>query len=853
MLMFHPQVRRRMIELFCRRTQPWESPAILFRLSGGLIGSAKQGISFSAQPAQSSENQQLLGPVCSEVLGLPPEFQSHAYANILNRCISYEEPMKGKALHCQILKMGNFLDLFALNVLLNFYVKSQFLPDAHKLFDEIPHRNTVSFVTLIQGYAAVDQCMEAVKLFTRLHREGHELNAFVFTTVLKLLVSMDWAELGSSVHACICKLGHGNNAFVGTALVDAYSLRGLVEIAKGVFDGILLKDMISWTGMVACYAENGHFEEALEFFSEMRRVGFMPNCYTFSGVLKACVGLEEIGMGRSIHGCALKSCFAHAHYVGIGLLELYTGCGDFKDAQLVFEIMPTKDVISWSLMIARYAQGNQSAEAIEMFCRMRQALVVPNQFSLASLLQACATLGLLFLGKQVHCHALKAGHGSDVFVSNALMDVYAKCGTMENSMVLFVDAPNKNDVTWNTIIVGYGQLGDGEKALAIFMDMLDQEMMLPSEVAYSSALSACASLASMDPGMQIHSLTIRTKFDKENVVANSLIDMYAKCGNIRDARLVFDMMANRDEVSWNAMISAYSMHGLGKEALAIFQKMQVTDCKPNKLTFVGVLSACSNMGLLEEGEAYFKTMVTDFGVEPCVEHYTCMVWLLGRLGKLDKAMKLIAEMPFEPSIMVWRALLGACVIHHDLNLGRVAAERVLEMEPEDEAAYVLLSNIYATAKRWGSVAHIRKTMKKKGVKKQPGLSWIEFQGNTHYFIVGDTSHPDARLIKGMLEWLKMRTEQEGYVPDSKAVLLDVEDDEKGRLLWLHSERLALAFALIRMPVGSPVRILKNLRICLDCHNAIKVISKVVGRDVVIRDINRFHHFQDGLCSCGDYW
>ncbi|GMH02226.1 hypothetical protein Nepgr_004065 [Nepenthes gracilis] len=610
--------------------------------------------------------------------------------------------------------------------------------------------------------------------------------------------------------------------------------------------------MVSWTGMVACYAENDHSKEALECFSEMRNVGFMPNNYTFVSVLKACVGLQEIGMGKSIHGCVLKSSYELDNYVSIALLNLYTDCGDIRGAQCVFEDIPRKDVISWSFMIARYAQSDQSEAAIGMFCQMRKALVVPNQFTFASLLQSCASLGCLSLGNQIHCFVLKLGLLSDVFVSNALMDVYSKCGIMENSVTLFVDAETKNEVTWNTMIVGYGQLGNGEASLTMFMNMLEQKV-LPNEVTYSSALHACASLAALDPGTQIHSLTIKTKFDKDTIVGNALIDMYGKCGDIRHARLVFDMMRNRDEVSWNSMISAYSMHGLASEALRIFQWMQESEFKPNKLTFVGVLSACCNMGLLDEGQAYFTSMVRDYGIEPCMEHYTCMVWLLGRLGKLDKAMKLIADIPFHPSVMIWRALLGACVIHNDVELGRVAAERVLEMEPWDEAAYVLLSNMYAAAKRWGNVACVRKSMKKKGMKKEPGLSWIEVQGNTHLFTVGDTSHPEIRLINGMLQWLKVRITREGYVPNCCVVLLDIEDDEKERLLWLHSERVALAFALIRTPSGSPIRILKNLRICADCHAAIKIISKVVEREIVVRDINRFHHFQDGVCSCSDYW
>ncbi|GMN38803.1 hypothetical protein TIFTF001_008030 [Ficus carica] len=760
-----------MIRFFCQRTLPYTNPAVHCRINYRTSCSQR---GFSSQAVQ-------LAQQCSGHAESPtPDFDSHTYAAMLQDCVRNGDSAAGTGLHCEIVKRGGCLDLFASNILLNMYVKTGLVSDANKLFEEMPQRNTISFVSLMQGLSESQRFPEALDLFLRLHREGHELNPFVFTTILKLLVRMGWAEMGWNLHGCIYKLGHDSDAFVGSALIDAYTVCGCVDIARHVFEGIVFKDIVSWTGIVACYAENGCFEEALEVFCQMRTMGFKPNNFTFTSVLKACLGLGSLNAGKSIHAYVLKSHYEEDQFVGLVLLDLYTKSENTTDAFRVFEEMPKSDVVSWSFMIARYAQKDRCEEALDLFLQMRRALISPNQFTCASVLQACATMKQLVLGKQIHCHITKVGLDLNVFVSNALMDVYAKCGKIENSMELFIQSPDKNDVTWNTMIVGYAQLGDGNKALSLFLSML--RFQFPAtEVTYSSALRACASV----------------------------------------------------------------------EALNVFDMMRKTNCKPNKLTFVGVLSACSNAGLLEQGQAYFNSMTQDYEIELCMEHYTCMIGLLGRLGHLNKAVKLIEEMPFKPSVMVWRALLGACVSHNNVELGKLSAQRVLEMEPHDDATHVLLSNLYANAKRWNNVAFVRKSMKKKGVKKEPGLSWIENQGMVHYFTVGDTSHPDMKLISGMLEWLNMKTWRAGFVPDCSAVLRQVENDEKERLLWLHSERLALAFGLIRTPSRSQIRIIKNLRICVDCHAAMKFVSKIVKRDILVRDMNRFHHFQDGICSCGD--
>ncbi|ESQ41266.1 hypothetical protein EUTSA_v10012703mg [Eutrema salsugineum] len=775
---------------------------------------------------------------------------SHTYGTMLRRCIQLNDPISAKAIHCDVVKKGSCLDLFASNILLDAYVKAGFANDALKLFDEMPERNNVSYVTLSQGNA----CEDPVGLYTRLHREGHELNPHVFTSFLKWFVSSDKAEIGWWLHPPIVKLGYSSNAFVGAALINAYAVCGFVDCARSVFEGILCKDIVVWTGIVTCYVENSFFEDSLELLSCMGMAGFMPNNYTFAMALKASIGLCAFDFAKGVHARILKTCYELDPHVGVGLLQLYTQLGDMSDALRVFNEVPKNDVIPWSFMIARFGQNGFCNEAVDLFIRMRQAFVVPNEFTFTSTLNACAIGKCYGLGKQIHGLVVKAGFDLEVYVSNALIDVYTKCERMDTAVKLFAELSSRNEVSWNTIIVGYENLGEGEEALSMFREALRNQVSV-TEVTCSSAISACASLASMELGSQVHGLAIKTGNAEKVAVSNSLIDMYAKCGDIKDAQSVFNKIKTKDVPSWNALISGYSTHGLTREALRIFDIMKDCDYKPNGLTFLSVLSGCSNAGLVDEGQDCFESMIRDHGIEPCLEHYTCMVRLLGRSGRLEKAMELIQGIPYEPSVMIWRAMLSASCVQNNVEFAKRSAEEVLKINPKDEATYVLLSNMYAGAKQWADVASTRRSMKEKGVKKEPGLSWIEHQGNVHYFSVGKLSnHPDIKLINGMLEWLNMKAKRAGYVPDRNAVLHDMDDEEKDKRLWVHSERLALAFALVRMPSSrNRILIIKNLRICSDCHSAMKVISNIVQRDLVIRDMNRFHHFRAGICSCGDHW
>ncbi|MED6181819.1 Pentatricopeptide repeat-containing protein, mitochondrial [Stylosanthes scabra] len=341
---------------------------------------------------------------------------------------------------------------------------------------------------------------------------------------------------------------------------------------------------------------------------------------------------------------------------------------------------------------------------------------------------------------------------------------------------------------------------------------------------------------------------------EDNVfVGTSVVDMYCKCGRVELARKGFDCMKEKNVKSWTAMVAGYGMHGRAKDAMEVFYKMIRSGVKPNYITFVSVLAACSHAGLLEEGWHWFNRMNREFNVEPGIEHYSCMVDLLGRAGYLNEAYGLIKEMKVRPDFIIWGSLLGACRIHKNVELGEISARKLFELDPSNCGYYVLLSNIYADAGRWDDVERMRILMKNHGLLKTPGYSIVELKGRIHIFLVGDKEHPQHAKIYEYLDKLNVKLQELGYTPNVASVLHDIDDEEKGMVLRVHSEKLAVSFGIMNSVPGATIQIIKNLRICGDCHDVIKLISKVENRKIVVRDSKRFHHFKDGFCSCGDYW
>lgn len=539
-------------------------------------------------------------------------------------------------------------------------------------------------------------------------------------------------------------------------------------------------------------------------------------------------------------------------YVATALVDLYSKLGEIDAARQLFDDIPVRNVVSWNAMIAGYAFNGFDLDAVGAFREMLESGFEPNSSTVVSVLPAVARLEDLGVGKFIHEWIVRKGMKMNGSILNSLVAMYGKCGELQYARQLFDEMPEKTDVSWSAIISAYAQRGSVTEALDLF-HLMRISGVNPTAITVASVLPACADLVDLKQGTKLHGFCMKIGFELDLVVSTALVDMYAKCGCIEEAQRVFDVMPERNVVSWNAIISAYGSHGRGEDALVMFSRMQQDGIKPNKSTFVSVISACSHAGMIAEGLNCFHLMRRRYNVVPETKHYACVVDLLGRAGHLKEAYQFIERMPIDPDDVVWGALLGACRIHKDVVLAEFAAKKIFELMPDEPGYYVLLANIYAAEGRWGEAQKLREVMNEGKMKKEAGRSTIEEGGVLHSFLAGDFRHPEWEEIHKKMEEIGERLKNEGYIPDTSHVLHEVEEGLKDDRLAVHSERIALAFGLLKTGAGVPIRITKNLRVCGDCHTAFKLVSRIYDREIIVRDLNRFHRFEGGICSCRDYW
>ncbi|KAM7511146.1 hypothetical protein LguiB_010021 [Lonicera macranthoides] len=673
----------------------------------------------------------------------------HSFARLLQTLNTHNHIHQGRQLHLLFLKRGILNSALTIgNRLLQMYTKCGHLNDARKWFDEMPQRNCFTWNTMIEGYMKSGDKRQSLGLF---HSMPHK------------------------------------NDFSWNLVVSGFVKLGELEIARGLFEEMPRRNGIVWNCMIHGYAQSGRPSESLRLFMDLNLdpcEALHGDTFVLATVIGTCTDMLALDLGKQVHariivgdvkfdsvlGSSLVNMYGKcsdmdsaSHVLNVmqdpndfslsALISGYASCGRMKDARRIFNRRSEPCVVLWNSLIAGYIVNEEVVEALVLYVKMRRIGVQEDSSTFASILSACSSSGVIEYGKQMHAHACKFGTTNDLIVVTALVDTYAKCGNpndacklfsklsfydtiLLNSMItiysncgriedaksIFETMPYKSLISWNSMIGGFSQNGCPIEALDLFCKMNKMGLSM-DKFSLGSAISACASISSLELGEQIFCRATMSGLEFDQIVSASLIDFYCKCGFVENGRKLFDQMEKSDEVSWNSMLMGYATHGYGDEALNLFNEMRFVNVSPTDITFTGILSACDHCGFVKEGEKWFYAMKNDYHIDPGIEHYSCMVDLFARAGCLEKAMNLIEQMPFEADASMWTSVLRGCVAHGNKILGEKVAEKIRELDPENPGAYVQLSSIFATSGDWESSAEVRKLMRDKRIQKNPGRSW----------------------------------------------------------------------------------------------------------------------------------
>lgn len=775
---------------------------------------------------------------------------NYTFPSVINSCANLLDFEMAKVVHEHVLEMGFGSDLYVCNALIDMYSRLDDLVRARNVFDGMPNRDLVTWNSLISGYSSNGYWEEALEIFYKLRMAGLVPDCFTVSGILPACSGLMDVDEGQVVHGLVEKFGIKNDMTVSNGLLSMYFKFDRLIDCQQIFDKMDARDTVTWNTMICGCFQFGLYEESIRLFLQMVQ-DYEPDSLTVASVLQACVHVRDLKSGRFIHEYLVKNGYKDDITANNIIINMYVKCGDLLASRKVFDNMESRDSVSWNSIIFGYVENTYYEEAIKHFKMMKMELE-PDSVTYLILLSLCVQSIDTYYAMQLHCNIIKCGFGSTISLGNALVDVYAKIGKMEDSKLQFENMEVRDVVTWNIMIAACNHCDDCSLGLRIISRMRNEG--IPFEVAtFLSTLPLCSFLGVKRQAKELHGCIFRLGFDSDVSIGNAVIEMYSKSGMLGYSIRVFKLIKAKDVISWTALISAYGMYGEGQRALRAFQEMKEIGIAPDHIVFVAILFACSHSGLVQEGRAYFEQMKKNYSIEPRKEHYACMVDLLSRSGMLAEAEELILSIPFKPDASIWGALLSACRASGDTEIAKRVSEHLLELNSDDPGYYVLASNVHAALGKWDQVKMIRKSLRTRGLKKKPGFSWLEIQNRVYIFGTGERFFEQYQEVSDLLGILSDLMAKEGYVADLRYVLHDVEEDEKFDLLCGHSERLAIAFGLLNTEPGSPLQIMKNLRVCGDCHTATKYISKIVQREILVRDANRFHLFKDGICSCGDKW
>lgn len=803
-------------------------------------------------------------------------------------------------LHAILITSNLINDSLITTHVLRFLISIDELDYAHKISSYTLEPETIIWNTYMENQLKDGFPEEVFMAYYCMVTQGAVLDLSTFHFLLHACSRKFSIQHGSEVHGRILKSGFGANRSLNNNLMGMYSKFGNVEEVRQLFEKLPHKDVISWNTMISSFVSVGMYREALHFFDEMMVDGVKPDEITMVTLVSACTKLRDLEMGKKFHvyiednnlrsNGSLLNCLADM-YVKCGKMEEahkllgryqksevdvvlwttlisgYVKANKIEEARHLFDQMAERNLISWTTMISGYAQLGRYSESLELFKQMRFKNVSPDELVLVTALSACVHVEDFGLGRAIHGLIMRYGMMVDGYLGNALLDMYAKCEKLREACVVFEQLPCRSAASRNSMLDGFCRSGDADKARSFFnnipkKDIISWNTMLnfyvkhdlftesleffqemqssnvkPDNITFISLLSSCARVGALNHGIWLHVYIEKNEIGLDSKLATALIDMYGKCGCSEIAYELFSKLTERNVFVWTAMIAAYAMEGHAHKAIDIFLEMEVMGIKPDYVTFIALLSACSHGGLVDEGYKYFNKMKTLYNINPKIQHYGCIVDLLGRTGHLEEAVKFIETIPLEPDVSIWSSLMRSCGSHNDVELAEFAFKRLIEIDPINDGAFILLSNIYTNVGRWDDASKVRMKLHDIGVRKQPGFSTIEKNGVLQKFTAGEFSSPQSAEICSMLEEIEKRLIKQ-QLPDTSSQ---------------HSERLAVAFGLLNSQRKSTIRVVNNVRICGDCHSFMKVVSQAYGREIVIRDIYRFHRFKDGYCSCKDKW
>lgn len=767
----------------------------------------------------------------------PNEF---TLSSVLSSCSSLGIFSSGSQLQSYMIKNGFERNGILASSLIDLYSARGFIREAYELFKNVDNADTLLWTTIINAYIQAQNWKRSLQLYGDMIRAGVVPNEYTF---VKLLSASSFLGLyyGKLIHSQVIVWGVKTALVLKTALVDMYCKCEEMDYALKVSKQTHERDVFLWTAIIAGFIRKMDFTKAFAAFTEMLCSDVVPTNYTYSGILNACSSILELELGEQIHARVLMAGLENDVSVGNALVDMYMKCSyTVENALRIFKEISSPNVISWTSLVSGLAGHGFQEESLKAFEEMISVGVQPNSFTLSSILWICSSVNSPSWTRELHGYIIKKNADQDIVMGNALVDAYAGLGMVGDAQRVIKMMAKRDVITYTGIATRINQIGYHETALSIISHMLDDNIKMDG---YSLAtfLSASASLGAMEPGKQLHCSSLKSGLDSWISVSNGIVDLYGKCGCTDDAVKAFWEIGQPDVASWNCLMFALASNGHISLSLSAFEDMLLAGIRPDTITFLLLLFACSHGGLVDLGLDHFQNMKERHNIEPQLDHYVCKVDLLGRAGRLEEAVGVIESMPFQPNALIYKTLLGGCRLHGNIPLGEDMARRSLELEPSDPTIYVLLANMYEDFGKPELGDKTRRLMRENGLRKTPGQSWMEVRNKVHLFSAGDNMHPQINEIHKKLDFVISEFKIKGY------------PYEANKASMYHSEKLAVMFGLLNAPSTAPIRIIKNIRICRDCHDFMVNLTHLVHREIIVRDGNRFHSFKKGDCSCRGFW